>query len=126
MAITIFKNESDAENSIKLGQNLMVISFRENFSRSFVDRYIKHNYGNNSMDSSSIHLYFDHTDIPSILIMNNHLLISLRKTIEKYCSIHGLNSMQFSVPIQEKEIIYGSHDITKTSSLNFIDRFFSE
>nr|XP_027201405.1 ABC transporter G family member 20-like isoform X1 [Dermatophagoides pteronyssinus] len=121
VAITIFKNESEAENSIKLGQNLMVISFRVNFSRSFVDRYIKHNFGNNnSRDSSSIHLYFDHTDIPSILIINNHLLISLQKTIEKYCSIHGLNSMLFSVPIQEKEIIYGSHDITKTSSLNFI------
>ncbi|OTF83481.1 hypothetical protein BLA29_003416, partial [Euroglyphus maynei] len=110
VAISVYGSEYEAERSVELGQNHMAISFRSNFSRLFVDRYVVQQNANNDLGDSSIHLYYDYTDIPSILALNNSILIALKRTIQKYCAIHELNARAFSVPIQVQEVVYGRPD----------------
>lgn len=122
VALNFYQNEYEAERSVKLGHNSMVISFRSNFSHLFLNRYFEQQYDDHDNDDDingdgEMHIYYDYTNLPSIMSVNNSILVSMRRMIQKYCEIRGLNPQAFAIPIEEREYLYGTID---ENFLNFI------
>ncbi|KAH9422733.1 hypothetical protein DERP_003413 [Dermatophagoides pteronyssinus] len=111
--MTFYNSELDAEKSVQLGQNVMAIAFRSNFSSNIVARYYEfHSFVDQKKDdltsvNGSMLLYIDHSSLLNVRYVNRSILLSFQRTVEKFGETRGINPQIFSLPIEKAGYIYG-------------------
>lgn len=111
--MTFYNSELDAEKSVQLGQNVMAIAFRSNFSSNIVTRYYEfHSFVDQKKDdltsvNGSMLLYIDHSSLLNVRYVNRSILLSFQRTVEKFGETRGINPQIFSLPIEKSGYIYG-------------------
>lgn len=109
--LRFYHSKEDAIESVRLGRNIMSVTFPRNFTETFTRRYKNVNdllNDNKFLRESSLNIVIDGSNLLNERFLNRTVLKAFRDLADIFTRKHFVNPTAYMMPVAVEEVVYGT------------------